>query len=151
MLAAMKIADPLGVPGAPLETWEELKARLNDEDIRGARLVMVTDRQGDRPHAGYGVLLTLRRGDAEEGVVTVAAFGPRYGESGVQALTELITWAHHNELILRETVLPSGDFTRFLAEPDEREVRALLAASNPADPGLYVPLPGRDSDDWVRQ
>ena len=48
-------------------------------------------------------------------------------------------------------MLPSSDFTRFLAEPDEREVRELLAASNPADPGLYVPLPGRDSDDWVRQ
>ena len=153
MLRAMNIADPLGTPGAPQDTWQAMQRRLdevnqNQADPQRARLILVTDRQGDRLHAGYAALVTLGQGEGETAVLSAPAFGPRYGEAGQQALTELVRWAEQAGLATRETVLSSGDYQRVLAEPEAQEVAALIAASNPADPAIYTtPLPRRE-DDW---
>ena len=148
MLKAMNIADPLGMPAAPLETWQAMQTRLNDADLTGARLILITDRQGDRSRAGYAALVTLGRGQTETAVLSAAAFGPRYGVGGSAALAELVRWADKAGIPTAETVLGSGDFQRVLAEPDAGEVAALIAASGPADPAIYTTTPSADPE-WA--
>ncbi|CAM3990578.1 DUF3197 domain-containing protein [Deinococcus marmoris] len=137
--ASLQIADPLGVPGAPQETLTAMMAHLERFHSGGAvgQLILVTDRQGDRDRAGYAVVLIAGP------VVTVAAqaFGPRYGQPGMQALEQLVRWAQDHEWLVRETVLNGSDFTRVIDEPDAGEIRKLVAASNPSDPGIYLVWP----------
>ena len=149
MLRAMNIADPLGVPAAPLDTWQALQARLNDADLTGARLILITDRQGERPRAGYAALVTLGRGEAEEAILSAPAFGPRYGAAGAAALAELVRWADAAGIRPTETILGSGDFQRVLAEPGADEVAALIAATNPADPAIYTTPQPATEPEWV--
>lgn len=145
----MNIADPLGVPAAPLETWQTMQTRLQDADLIGARLILITDRQGERAQAGYAALVTLGRGTQETAVLSAPAFGPRYGPAGHTALAELVRWAAGAGVPTAETILGSGDFQRVLAEPGAAEVAALIAASNPADPAIYTtPAPPAEPE-WV--
>jgi hypothetical protein len=135
----MQIADPLGVPGAPHETLNAVMAHLEQHHAGAAvgRLILVTDRQGDRDHAGYAAVLTAGP------VVTVAAqaFGPRFGPAGMEALEQLVRWAQAHGWPVRETVMNVSDFTRVIDEPQTAEIRRLLAASNPSDPGIYLVWP----------
>ncbi|CAM3807048.1 DUF3197 domain-containing protein [Deinococcus frigens] len=137
--APLQIADPLGVPGAPQETLSAVMAHLEQHSAEGAagQLIVVTDRQGDRDRAGYAAVLIAGP------VVTVAAqaFGPRFGHSGMEALEQLVRWAQDHGWPVRETVLNVSDFTRVIDEPDTREIRKLVAASNPSDPGIYLVWP----------
>lgn len=142
----MHIAEPLGVPGAPLETLQAVLAvlsRLEGADAPG-RLILVTDRQDERLQARYGALLTC----GGEALVTAPAFGPAYGPAGTQALADLARWAQERGWPVRETVLPASDFVRVLAEPDADEVARLIAASSPSDPAIYttLPKPPREED-----
>lgn len=135
----MQIADPLGVPGAPHETLNAVMAYLEHHRAGGAagQLILVTDRQGDRGHAGYAAVLIAGP------VVTVAAqaFGPRFGPAGMEALEQLVRWAQAHKWPVRETVLNVSDFTRVIDEPETAEIRRLMAASNPSDPGIYLVWP----------
>ncbi|GHF55034.1 hypothetical protein HNQ07_003431 [Deinococcus metalli] len=137
----MNVADPLGVPGAPQETLNAVMARVEGSELTGGRLILVTDRQGERPRAGYAALLVTGQGAGASAVVTAAAFGPRFGAAGAQALSALVRWAEGQNLPVRETVLSASDFTRVLAEPDADEVAHLVASSNPSDPGIYTVRP----------
>lgn len=145
----MPTADPLGVPGAPQETLRAVLAHFESGhggsvDLPGGRLILVSDRQGEREHARYAALVTAGR----EVVVTVPAFGPRYGAAGTEALAVLTRWAGERGLPVRETVLNPSDFVRVLAEPGDDEVARLIAASNPSDPGIYLVRPKPPRDDW---
>ncbi|MFC3833918.1 MULTISPECIES: DUF3197 domain-containing protein [Deinococcus] len=137
----MNVADPLGVPGAPQETLNAIMARVQGSELTGGKLILVTDRQGERTRAGYAALLVTGQGAGASAVVTATAFGPRFGAAGAQALSELVRWAQGQELPVRETVLSASDFTRILAEPDAVEVGQLVASSNPSDPGIYTLRP----------
>lgn len=136
--APMQIADPLGVPGAPHDTLNAVMAHLEQHSSEEAgQLILVTSRQGDRDHAGYAAVLIAGS------VVTVAAnaFGPRFGRAGMEALEQLVRWAQDHEWLVRETVLNASDFTRVIDEPEAAEIRKLMAASNPSDPGIYLVWP----------
>lgn len=143
MLVSMNITEPLGIPGAPNET---LEAVLVNVPAEASRLIMLTDTQGDRLHAGYAALLVTGHGDDAIARITAPAFGPRYGEAGTVALVALGHWAASNGLPIRETVLNSSDFNRVIAEPDAQEVAALIAASNPSDVGIYTTEPKKQDD-----
>ncbi|WP_084050244.1 DUF3197 domain-containing protein [Deinococcus hopiensis] len=150
----MHVADPFGVPGAPLQTLHAVLTYLEGQpDSRAAgaaeghgRIILITDRQEERPDRRYAALLTL----GGEALITAPAFGPAFGEAGGLALKELVDWAQGRGWGVRETVLNASDFTRVLAEPSEGEVRHLIAASNPSDPAIYttLPKPGK-RDDWA--
>lgn len=134
----MHILDPLGLPGAPLETQRDLLAHLGDGGHPGSgTLTLITDGQGVRTAARYAALIT--RGD--EALLTAPAFGPAYGEVGRQALADLARLAQERGWAVRETVLNPSDFVRVLAEPDAAEIARLIAASNPSDPAIYTVLP----------
>lgn len=140
--------DPLGVPGAPVDTLNAALARVQTLSWQGGRLLLVTDWQGRRAQARYGAVLLPAAGQAP--LVLAAAFGPRFGPAGSQALEGLVRWAQAQGLAVRETVLSPGDFTRVLEEPDTEELRQLNVASNPTDPAIYTsatPLTGRAAGD----
>lgn len=152
----MHVAEPFGVPGAPLSTLRAvlsfLEGQLGAEggnatatDPHG-RIILITDRQEERPDRRYAALLTL----GDEALITAPAFGPAFGEAGTLALKELVDWTQGRGWAVRETVLNASDFTRVLAEPGEGEVRHLIAASNPSDPTIYttLPKPGK-REDWA--
>lgn len=109
--------------------------------------MLVTDSQGHRDHAAYGAVLVSGAGPDAPRVVTVAAFGPRFGRAGTQALADLVNWAQEQDWPVRETVLSPAAFTRVMDEPDDVEVGRLLAASNPSDPKIYTMLP----KDWAEK
>ena len=131
----MLLSDPLGVVGSPTETLDELRAAVGDRSLSGGTLVLVTDRQGDRLRAAYGAL----RWSGEGMWLTVASFGPHFGPDGARALSDLVRWAGEGGITsIKETVVPTPQLNRVLREPDEAELRALVAAANPSDAGIYV-------------
>lgn len=143
----LQVSDPLGVAGAPQETWGAVQAHLEGSARAGGRLILVTDRQGDRLNAAYAALLV----QGTQAVIAAPAFGPRYGRPGAEALAELVQWTQERNWPVRETVLNPSDFVRVLAEPDAEEVGRLIAASTPSDPGIYTTLPKLkpvDEDGW---
>lgn len=139
----MRVLEPLGLPGAPLETHRELMALLGASGGH-ATLHLISDWQGVRDASRYAALIT--RG--EEAVVTVPAYGPGYGPAGAGALAELVEWTQAQGWPVRETVLNPSDFVRVLAEPDAGEVARLIAASNPSDYRIYTVLPQHQPEEW---
>ncbi len=139
----MKTSDPLGVAGAPLETLHALLSRFEDSDLKKSRLILITDRQGQREQARYAALMIL---GSNEAIMSATAFGPAYGAVGSQALYDLVNWSQKHNMVLRETVLNSSDFVRIVSEPDETEIKQLLAASNPTDAGIYLVKPKVNQD-----
>ncbi|MBZ9715189.1 DUF3197 domain-containing protein [Deinococcus multiflagellatus] len=135
----MNLPDPLGVPGAPRETWTAVQRHVQAPSAHGGQLILVTDRQGERQHAAYGAL--LERG--ADRVVLARAFGPHFGPAGIQALAELVAWAVDAGLALREAVLPPPDAAQLLSEPDAALAARAVAASAPLDPGVFLPGRGR--------
>lgn len=131
----MHLSDPLGVPGAPQETLRALTTRFEGSDLSGARLTLITDRQGHREAARYAALVQV----GPEMVLSVPAFGPHYGPAGQVALQQLARWGQDQGIEnLKETVLNGSDFNRVLAEPSEAEVARLVAAASPSDYGIYL-------------
>lgn len=146
----MKVHDPIGIASAPRETWQALQEHLDAVTAPhdNPRLVLVTDRQGDRQNAAYAALIKLGHGENETALLSAPSFGPRFGELGVEALAELVRWAESQQFNIKETVLSAGDFQRVLAEPDEHEVKALFAACNFTDPAIYTTPQPRVEQDW---
>lgn len=137
----MNITELLGVPGAPLETLDAVLGYVGHPEVRGtlggSRLVLVTDRTGERAGAGYGALL-LARLDGQACVFPVAwSFGPAFGAAGGAALSGLLGWAVEAGVLLREAVVGAGD-ARALGDPDGALVARVVAASSPVEPGLYL-------------
>lgn len=143
----MRVLEPLGLPGAPLETHRELMSLLGAgaaPSLPPATLYLIADWQGVRDASRYAALIT--RG--QEALVTAPAFGPGYGPAGAGVLAELVGWAQAQGWPVRETVLNPSDFVRVLAEPDAGEVARLIAASNPSDPRIYTARPKRQPEVW---
>ncbi|RJF71091.1 DUF3197 domain-containing protein [Deinococcus cavernae] len=139
----MKIDEPLGVPGAPFDTLQAVQEVFTSAKVAGGQLIMITDQHGRRDQAQYAALIRVPGHAAE---LTAPAFGPQFGESGVLALRDLALWADTHGLVIKETVLSPGDFTRLVGEPDEAEVMRLIAAANPSDVGIYTTLPKKQDD-----
>lgn len=130
----MKI-NPLGVPGAPLETLQAVQANYEGVKISDGQVIMITNQQGHRDQAQYAALIRVPNCDP---AMTSAAFGPQFGEAGSAALHDLAVWADTHGLVMKETVVSSGDFTRVTEEPEEHDLARLLAAANPTDKAIYL-------------
>lgn len=139
----MKIDEPLGVPGAPYDTLHAVQQAFAGTDVTGGQMIMITNQHGRRGHAQYAAMIRVPGHETE---LTAPAFGPRFGEAGLLALRDLALWADKHGLVIKETVLSPGDFTRLVGEPDEAEVMRLLASANPADKNIYIKLPDQQHD-----
>ena len=129
--------DMLGIAGAPEATLKAVLTRFQQSELKGARLILLTDRQGQRSVARYAALVEL---PGEPLALSAPAFGPHYGPAGTAALLKLVEWAQAAGLPLRETVLGGPQFARLADEPDAAEVEHLIAASSPSDAGIYTTL-----------
>ena len=129
--------DMLGISGAPEATLKAVLTRFQQSELKGARLILLTDRQGQRSVARYAALVEL---PGEPLALSAPAFGPHYGPAGTEALLKLVEWAHAAGLPLRETVLGGPQFNRLADEPDAAEIEHLIAASSPSDLGIYTTL-----------
>lgn len=135
MTPSHPLPDTLGFSGAPEATLKAVLARFQESELRGARLILLTDRQGERSVARYAALVEL---PGEPLALSAPAFGPQFGAAGTAALLQLVQWAEARGLPLRETVLSGPEFGRLSDEPTDAEVRHLIAASSPSDPGIYT-------------
>jgi len=135
MTPSHPLPDMLGFSGAPEATLKAVLTRFQESELRGARLILLTDRQGERSVARYAALVEL---PGEPLALSAPAFGPQYGEAGTAALLELVRWADARGLPLRETVLSATEFGRLSDEPSAAEVQRVIAASSPSDPGIYT-------------
>lgn len=142
----MQISEPIGVPGAPTDTLAAFLTAVRHLDLDHAKLIFLTDTQGDRQHARYAALLV--RG--QEAMLSAAAFGPTFGSQGILCLKELGDWATQQGVPTRETLMNPSDFVRVLDEPEPAEIARLIAASNPADTRIYttLPRPGKGAATW---
>jgi Protein of unknown function (DUF3197) len=139
-MSLTQLPDMLGLAGAPETTLRAVLTRFQESDLTGARLILLTDRQGERSVARYAALVELpgQPGSSATLALSAPAFGPHYGAAGTAALLELVQWAHTNNMPLRETVLGGPQFARLADEPEATEIEHLIAASSPADSGIYT-------------
>jgi hypothetical protein len=127
--------DLIGIRGAPRHTLEDLHLALKGAKFSDLIATFVTDWQDQRGKARYALLARWGR----HGVLTMDAFGPRFGPQGDAALGELVEWLQGQGVVkFYETVLPPSEYAAlFDAEPDTALTR-IMASSNPADPMLYT-------------
>ena len=130
----MKISEPIGTPGAPKETLEDL-ANVLERLPTSAKVLLITDIQGHRSHARYAVLFL----HGSEGALSREAFGPRYGPEGILALDTLVrTLLERGINDFKECVVMPSDFGRLMQEPEGLEFERLISSANPTDPNLYL-------------
>jgi Protein of unknown function (DUF3197) len=127
--------DLLGISGAPKATLHAVLTRFQESDTAGGRLILLTDRQGERSTARYAALIELGGLPA---ALTAPAFGPHYGPAGTAALLELVQWAQGQDMAFRETVIGGPQMNTLADEPGAAEMLQLIASSSPSDAGIYT-------------
>ena len=125
----------LGTSGAPDATLRAVLTRFQESALTGARLILLTDSQGQRSRARYAGLVEL---GGEVIALISPAFGPHYGAAGTAALSELVQWAQSQDISLRETVVGGPQLNNLSGEPEQSELSQLIASSSPADAGIYL-------------
>jgi len=127
----------VGIRAAPKETLVKLKEALKGVRFEEAIVTLVTDWQDQRARARFAVYVR----EGKQRVLSLDAFGPRFGPEGDDALRELMQWFLDRGVdvnLFREVVLPPSEYA-VLFELDGDEVNQLLVAkANYADPKLYI-------------
>ncbi|WP_456476653.1 DUF3197 domain-containing protein [Oceanithermus sp.] len=127
----------IGFKGMPKKTLEALDPKLKKLHFPSLKVIFVTDRQGQRNDVRYRVFLV----GGKHALLTEEAFGPGYGESGVEAMAQLAQRLERGGATpgaFKEAVLPP-DVYAALEAMDEGTLRErLLANANPADPTLFA-------------
>ncbi|GGJ35250.1 DUF3197 domain-containing protein [Deinococcus roseus] len=119
--------------GSPKETLALLLERstLNMHTM----FILITDFQDHRKQARYSVLVH----NPGESVLTVPAFGPHFGAAGSEALRAVVQKALDGGVSnFKETVINPYDFQRMTSDPDEEDLKVLLAKANPTDHHIYL-------------
>lgn len=135
MTPAPPLPDMLGTSGAPSATLRAVLTRFQGSELTGARLILLTDTQGQRSRARYAGLVEL---GGEVIALISPAFGPHYSAAGTAALTELVQWAQSQDMALRETVVGGPQMNNLSGEPELAELAQLVASSSPIDAGIYL-------------
>ncbi|GEM45243.1 DUF3197 domain-containing protein [Deinococcus cellulosilyticus] len=122
-----------GTIGAPKET---LSLLLEKSDFNAQTMfIVITDFQGHRNIARYSVLVHNK----EASTLSVPAFGPHYGQAGIEALRDVVQTAIASGVTnFKETVVNPYDFQRMTSDPDEADLKVLLSKANPTDYNIYI-------------
>ena len=127
--------DLIGTRGAPRHTLEDLYQALKGARFPELIATFVTDWQDQRGKARYALLARW----GQHAVLTMDAFGPRFGGEGDVALRELVEWlVSHGVIKFYETVLPPSEYSALFSLEPEEAITRVMASSNPADPMLYT-------------
>ena len=133
--ATPEALDPVGVQGAPTETLETVLQAIKNLHLERATITLLTDWQDRRANARYAVLVR----EGIHTVLSVEAFGPRYGESGQKALESLMhSFLDRKATNFKESVVAPHEFNRILENPDEQALLKIKATANPTDPSIYL-------------
>lgn len=127
----------VGVRAAPKETWEALKHALRGFELDEATVTLVTDWQDHRASARYAVFVR----EGRRRVLTLDAFGPRFGAVGDDTLRELVNWFLEQGVDIdnfREAVLPPSEYSALFELDEDQAGQVLAASANYADPVLYI-------------
>lgn len=125
----------VGLRGAPQESLSALKEALRRVNFPEAVVTYITDWQDRRDQARYAVY--VREGARR--VLSLDAFGPRFGPQGVKALDALTRYFLEQGVSeFREAVVPPSRFAALFRLEEDELAKVLLAAANPADPSLYL-------------
>jgi len=127
----------LGFKGLPRETLEQLEPKLKKLHFPSLKAIFVTDRQGERDRARYRVFLV----GGKHAYLTEQAFGRGYGESGAEAMAQLVQRLERGGATrgaFKEAILPPDVYAAIEAMDDGTLRKRLLANANPADPALFT-------------
>ncbi len=125
----------VGLRGAPKETLAELKEALKGVDFPEATATYITDWQDQRARARYAVYVL----EGKHRVLSLDAFGPRFGSQGDDALRDLTLWLLERGVSsFKEAVIAPSEYAALFEQSDEEIGKLLAATANPTDPMLYV-------------
>ncbi len=125
----------VGLRGAPKETLAELKEALKGVDFLEATATYITDWQDQRARARYAIYVQ----EGKHRVLSLDAFGPRFGSEGDDALRDLTLWLSERGVSsFKEAVIAPSEYAALFEQSDEEIGKLLAATANPTDPMLYV-------------
>ncbi len=129
--------ETIGYKGLPKETLAQLEPKLKKLHFPSLKVIFVTDRQGQRSDVRYRVFLV----GGKHAFLTEEAFGPGYGESGAEAMAQLVQRLERGGATpgaFKEAVLPPDVYDALDAMDEGILRKRLLANANPADPALFA-------------
>ncbi len=125
----------VGTRGSPHETFADLKEAVKGTHFDGAVVTLVTDWQDQRKNARFAVF--VRQGPHR--VLSLDAFGPRFGPEGDQTLREMVQWFQERGVThFYESVFPPSEYAALFEMDSDEADHLLVATANPADPLLYI-------------
>ncbi len=131
-MSPMKI---VGLRGAPNETLAALQEALKGIQFPQASATYITDWQDQRAQARYAIYVQ----DGRRRVLSLDAFGPRFGPQGHAALQTLTRWLVQQGVEqFKEAILPPSEYANLFGLEEAEIQKALAAKANPADPALYL-------------
>lgn len=125
----------IGIRGAPKLTLPAFQNALKPVNLSEAAVYFLTDWQDQRAKARFAVFVR----EGKQSILSLDAFGPKFGAEGGRALQELTLWLIEQGVRdFKEAVIAPSEFAA-LFELDHEEASMLIGASaSPTDPTLYV-------------
>ena len=125
----------VGLRGAPQKTLSALKEALKGVDFSEAAVTYITDWQDQRAHSRFAVFARQGR----HRILSLDAFGPRFGPQGDLALRELTLWLIERGVAnFKEAVIAPSEYAALFELEDAEAEKLILATANPTDPMLYI-------------
>lgn len=125
----------VGLRGAPQKTLQALKEALKGVDFPEAVVTYLTDWQDQRAQARFAIL--VREGPHR--VLSLDAFGPKFGTEGDTALKEITLWFIERGVTdFKEAVVAPSEYAAFFELDEEEANKLIVASANPTDPMLYI-------------
>lgn len=125
----------VGFRGAPQETLRAFKEALKGVNLPEAVVVYLTDWQDQRAKARFAVF--VRQG--KHRILSLDAFGPRFGPEGDAALREITLWFIKRGVTeFKEAIIAPSEFAALFELEKEETQKRIMASANPTDPALYV-------------
>ncbi|MCX7783337.1 MAG: DUF3197 domain-containing protein [Meiothermus sp.] len=125
----------VGIRGAPQETLSALKEALKGVDFTQAVVSYLTDWQDQRAKARFAIFVR----EGKHRVLSLDAFGPRFGPQGDAALKEITLWFIERGVTdFKEAVIAPSEYGALFELDDEEANKLIVTSANPTDPMLYV-------------
>jgi hypothetical protein len=125
----------VGLRGAPQKTLLALKEALKGVDFSEATVTYITDWQDQRANARFAIFVR----EGKHRILSLDAFGPRFGAAGDAALREITLWFIERGVTdFKEAVVAPSEYAALFELEDQELERLIEATGNPTDPVLYI-------------
>lgn len=125
----------VGLRGAPQKTLLALKEALKGVDFSEATVTYITDWQDQRANARFAIFVR----EGKHRILSLDAFGPRFGAAGDAALREITLWFIERGVTdFKEAVVAPSEYAALFELEDEEALKRIAASANPTDPMLYI-------------